>query len=100
MRDLKAMRATVLLRLDDLIAHRVPDQLAHGVDLELAHDVRAMRFRRLHADAENDGHFFAAFALRQQLNDLSFPWRQPVANRLRDFGYGATPGADALEHDL
>lgn len=38
---------------------------------ELALDIGAMGLRRLDADAENHGDFFAAFALCQQLHNLA-----------------------------
>ena len=61
---------------DDVVADGVANEFAHRMALQPAHDVGAMRLGSLDADAQRDGHFFAALPLSQQLHDLALPWRQ------------------------
>jgi hypothetical protein len=65
--------------LYDLIPHRITYEFAHGMQLEFAHNVRAMRFRRLHADSQSHGDFLAALAFREQLDDFTLARGQPAA---------------------
>ena len=68
-----------LSSFDDLISNRVADEFAYRVDLQFPHDVGAMSFGGLHTDPKKRCRLFAASALREQLNDFTFPGRQPIA---------------------
>lgn len=59
-------------RLDNLVTHSVANELADGMNLELSHDIRAMRFRRLHTDAQSGCDFLARLAFGKKLNDFAF----------------------------
>ena len=41
----------IRLRLDDLVADRVPHELAHRMDLQLAHNIGSVGLRGLDADS-------------------------------------------------
>jgi hypothetical protein len=58
--------------LDHLVSEGVPHELADGMHLQFAHDIGSMRLCCFDADAQSDGHLFAAFAFSQKLNDLPF----------------------------
>src|SRR5579862_1405439 len=69
----------LLLGLDDVVSHRVAHQFADRVAIEPAHDIRAMRFRRLYAQSERNGDFFAALAFGQELHDFALSRCQAAA---------------------
>ena len=71
-----------LSSFDDLIANRVAHEFAYRVDLQFSHDVGAMSLGGFNADPEERRRFFAASALREQLNDFTFPGRQPIAGQV------------------
>ena len=55
-----------------MITDRIPNQLRDRVAFQPPHDVGSMRLCCFDADAQSDGHLFAAFAFSQKLNDLPF----------------------------
>ena len=66
----KRRKRSVLLGFDHVVSDRVTYQLTHAVHFKLAHDVGTVRFRRLRANPESYGGFFAGFAFRQKLYNL------------------------------
>jgi hypothetical protein len=75
------------------------DELADRVDLKFAHDIGSMCFRGSNADPKSDSDFLAALTIRQQLNNLLFPRREPVANGLRNVG-NSPLFANTFQHDF
>src|SRR5271156_5938334 len=76
-----ALLKRLFLGLDFFILNSVTHQLRDGVDFQFAHDVRAMRFRRLHTDAQRNSHFLAALAFGQKLNYFAFASSKAIARR-------------------
>ena len=57
--------------MNDIVTDRVEDQVTEGVTMESFHDVGAMCFDCFDAQIEQSGYFFARFAFRKKLNNLS-----------------------------
>src|SRR6185437_6069661 len=74
--DSTGIPASKKLRFDNLVSDSVTNELTHRVNFKLAHNVRAVGFRRLHADAENRRDFLAGFSFGKKLDDFTLTGRQ------------------------
>src|SRR5215475_6215059 len=89
---------------DQPCSDRVTDQSGGRIHVELAHRGCPVCLGRLDAEVQNGADALVAIALRHQLDDELFPWREPVAPVSLDAGSAiqvirAAVGTERLVHE-
>src|SRR5208337_2148643 len=95
----RADDSNVRLRGDDAVTNGVSHEFTDGVAFETPHDVGAMGLGGFHAEVQRDGHFLAALAFGEKLDDLALAWRK-TARRRRGIGRTRLLSEKAVKHHL